>query len=407
MSPSSPPPGPPPHPGTVLLGWELGDGLGHVQKLARLAGALAAGGLKPVLAVKDLALAGTVLRELPYPVLQAPYWHARPWTGSQPFVAASYADLLAIRGFTEVADLLPRVQAWQGLIDLLRPALVVADHSPTLCLAAYRTVPTAILGTGFALPPADGPTFPPLAVGKPALVPEERLLAVVREVQRRRGRAAPDTLPGLFAAAERFVTVLPELDPYRAVRREPHLGPLGLRLGPPLPPPSRAAFFAYLSADVPCAEQLVQGLARAGHPGTAYLRGATPEARQRLRRTGLEILDAPASLDEVLPHAAVVVHHGGAGLAQQALAAGRPQLFFPDHLERMLTAQRVHQLGAGLYLAGEFPVDAVPQALRRLAGEQSFTERARTAADAIAERGPRDPLPRIVECCLTLAGTNA
>jgi hypothetical protein len=404
MSPSSPEPRSPPPARTVLLGWELGDGLGHVQQLARLARALAAGGLRPVLAVKNLALAGALFRDLPYPVLQAPFWHPRPWTGRQPFLAASYADLLAIRGFTAVADLLPMVEAWQGLLDLVRPALVICDHSPTLCLAAHRALPTAVLGHAFALPPADGPAFPPLAAGRPSVVPEEELLAVVREVQRRRGCPAPDTLPGLFAAAERFLTVLPELDPYRALRREPHLGPLGFRLGRPLPPPPRAGFFAYLSGDVPCVEQLLEGLARAGYPGIVYLRGATAEARQRLRGTGLDLLDAPAALDEVLPRAGVVVHHGSAGLAQQALAAGRPQLLFPDHLERVLNAQLLQQLGAGMYLTGQFPAEAVPEALRRLATEPGFTERAQTAAGAIAERGPWDPLPRVVEHCLNLAG---
>jgi hypothetical protein len=406
MNPSSSEPRLPPRSRTVLLGWELGDGLGHVQQLARLARSLAAGGLQPVLAVKNLALAGLLLRDPSFPVLQAPFWHPRPWTGRQPFLAASYADLLAIRGFSAVADLLPMVRAWQGLLDLLRPALVVCDHSPTLCLAAYRALPTAILGHAFAIPPADGPAFPPLVAGRPSVIPEEQLLATVQEVQRRRGRPAPDTLPGLFAAAERFLTVLPELDPYRAQRREPHLGPLGFCLGRPLPPPAQAGFFAYLSADVPCVEQLLEGLARAGYPGTVYLRGSTAEARQRLRATGLRILDTPAALDEVLPAAAVVVHHGSAGLAQQALAAGRPQLLFPDHLERILNAQLLQQLGAGLYLTGQFAAEAVPEALRRLATEPEFTKRAQAAAGAIARRGPWDPLPRVVERCLTLAGTT-
>jgi rhamnosyltransferase subunit B len=398
--PRSPPPS-----RTVLLGWELGDGLGHVQQLARLARALAAAGLHPVVAVKNLALAGAFFRDLPCPVLQAPFWHPRPWTGSQPFLAASYADLLAIRGWTDAADLLPMVQGWQGLLDLVRPALVVCDHSPTLCLAAYRALPTVVLGHAFAIPPAEEPTFPPLVPGKQGLVPEGRLLEVVQEVQRRRGRPAPDTLPGLFAAAERLLTFLPELDPYRALRAEPHLGPLGFALPRPLPPPAQPAFFAYLTADVPCAEQILEGLARAGCPGTAYLRGAAPEARRRLRRTGLEILDSPAPVDEVLARAAVVVHHGSAGLAQQALAAGRPQLLFADHLERILNAQLIHQLGAGLYLTGEFPAQAVPEALRRLAGEPGFTERAQAAADALARRGPWDPLPRVVERCLALSAT--
>src|SRR5262249_61701374 len=138
-----------------------------------------------------LSLASSFFRDLPCPVLQAPYWHPRPWTGSQPFLAASYADLLAIRGWTDTADLLPMVQGWDGLLDLVRPALVVCDHSPTLCLAAYGRVPTVLLGDGFTLPPADQPAFPALIPGRKLVASEEALLAVVQEVQRVRGRPSP------------------------------------------------------------------------------------------------------------------------------------------------------------------------------------------------------------------------
>src|SRR4051794_33547159 len=97
--------GRPPAP-AVLLGWELGDGFGHLQRLGRLARALADAGLRPVLAVKDLALAGTFFHAFPFPVLQAPVWPPRP-VGPEPFLAGSFADVLAIRGFAAADDLWP------------------------------------------------------------------------------------------------------------------------------------------------------------------------------------------------------------------------------------------------------------------------------------------------------------
>jgi hypothetical protein len=390
-----------PNPGTVLLGWELGGGFGHVQRLGALAQGLAERGLRPVLAVKDLAMAGTFLRSWPFPVVQAPLRHLR--TEGANFLAASYADVLAVRGFASADELWPLVQAWQGLLDLVRPALVVCDQSPALCLAAYGLVPAVNLGAAFGLPPADGAAFPRLVPGRKLLVPEEQLLAAVREVQRRRRLPAPDTLPGLLAGGPRFLTFLPQLDPYRALRPEPHLGPLGYSLGPPLPPPARPAFFAYLNADAPSTGPLVAALARAGRPGTAYLRGAAPEMRERLRRQGVEVLESPVPVEEVLPRAAVVVHHGGAGLAEQALAAGRPQLLVPEHLEHVLNAQLIDGLGAGLYLAGRFPPEAAAEELGRLLGEPRFTAQAQAAARTIQAGGPWAPLEGIVESCLALA----
>ena len=67
-------------------------------------------------------------------------WPTRPRAGSGSFLAASFADVLAVHGFATADELHPMVQGWQGLLDLARPALVVCDHSPTLCLAALGFV---------------------------------------------------------------------------------------------------------------------------------------------------------------------------------------------------------------------------------------------------------------------------
>ena len=88
--------------GTVLLGWELGDGLGHVTKLLEIAHELAAHGHSPVLALKDFVVARPLLRDVPFPILQAPIW----WQPVPPsFRASSYADILALKGFADADGL--------------------------------------------------------------------------------------------------------------------------------------------------------------------------------------------------------------------------------------------------------------------------------------------------------------
>lgn len=389
---------------TVLLGWELGGGLGHVRPLLRIARELASHGHRPVLAVKHLVEPWPVFCDEPFTVLQAPFWHPRAWRGDRPFVAGSYADILAIRGYTEPDDLLPMVRAWQALIDLVRPDLIVADHSPTLCLTAYRALPVVVVGNGFTVPPIDQATFPPLLPGQPPVVPPERLLATVQEVQRRRGRPAPQTLPGLFdAATERFVCTVPELDPYRAVRREPQRGPRH-PLPAPSPPPARPGFFAYLTAEAANAEYILTALVRSGCPGRAYLRGATPALRERLRQPGLEVLDSPPPLAEVLPTVSVVVHHASLGTAHESLAAGRPQLLLPQFLEQTLTARLLHELGVGLWLRHGASPEVVTGALRLLLSDPSFMERAQARAQIVHASGPHDPMPQVIERCLVLLG---
>jgi len=50
-----------------------------------------------------------------------------------------------------------------------------------------------------------------------------------------------------------------------------------------------------------------------------------------------------------------VLHHGGAGVTQAALAVGRPQVILPQYLEQELTGQALERLGVGRRLTGAAP----------------------------------------------------
>ena len=48
------------------------------------------------------------------------------------------------------------------------------------------------------------------------------------------------------------------------------------------------------------------------------------------------------------------------------MAAGRPQLLFPAHLEQLMNARRLHALGVAHYLTGQFPSADIGKGLRQL-----------------------------------------
>jgi hypothetical protein len=388
----------------ILFGWELGGGLGHVNQLLAVAQALADHGHFPVFALRNVIDGTGPLRDAALAVLQAPVWQPRPRDDDRPFLAASYADILAVHGYDAVEHLLPQVEAWQGLLDFVRPALVVVDFAPTLTLAA-GTVPVVEVGSGFTLPPLEGATFPALIPDRPPVAPETTLLGVVQEVQRRRGRPAPPTLPALLRVDQRFLTVLPELDPYGALRRERACGIITPALEEPLPP-APPSFFAYLNAAAAGVEALLAGLARAGFPGAVYLRAASEAQRARLRALGLVVHDRPPPLRDVLTRHALVVHHAGIGLAHYALAAGRPQLVLPEHLEQILNAQLIHGLGVGNYLVGHYEAVRPTQELTHMLNDAALAERCRVAAASVQARGPWAPLAAVTEHCLKLLQTT-
>jgi len=380
---------------TVLLAWELGDGLADVRQLRRVAQALAEHGHRPIFATRD---GKNIPPDLPFEVILAP---ARPLrsAGKAPrFLASTFADILAVNGFAEPVDLLPLVKDWQRILDQVEPDMILCIHAPALCLAAYQTLPVAMLGFPFSIPPTAGESFPTLIERRAPVVAAAHVLAAIQQVQRQRGRPAPARLVDLFADCDRFLTCLPELDPYRAFRKEPHLGPLD-PLPKPAPAPSQPGYIACLDAAHAGSENIVAGLSRTWHAGFVYLRGATEEQRRRLQRPGLVFLDGPPDLNRLLDKASIVVHHGDVNLAQAVLAAGRPQLLFPAYLEQLLNAQMLHAAGVGHYLTGRFPEDDVTQALSQIIEDRTLMARAQDAALAVEARGPWDPVPAILKHC--------
>ena len=94
----------------------------------------------------------------------------------------------------------------------------------------------------------------------------------------------------------------------------------------------------------------------------------------------------------VMPHAAAMVGHGGAGSTRMALAAGVPSVIVPGFADQFRNAERIAALGAGLQ-AG--PEDLV-SALRRVLDEPSHREAARRVAAEVARLPPVDEAAEVL-----------
>jgi len=104
-------------------------------------------------------------------------------------------------------------------------------------------------------------------------------------------------------------------------------------------------------------------------------------------------------LHALLPTCAAVVHHGGAGTWSSAAAAGVPQLVVAGMWDNVYRAERLAELGAGIYLP---PHEVTPALLRdgleRLLSKPSFAEEAARLRDRIqAEPSPAEVVPALVE----------
>jgi MGT family glycosyltransferase len=96
---------------------------------------------------------------------------------------------------------------------------------------------------------------------------------------------------------------------------------------------------------------------------------------------------------DLLPHAALAVHHGGSGTTLGALASGVPQLLLPQGADQFDNAEAVVAVGAGRRL---LPAEATPDAVADAAASLLTDPQPRAAAGALAREIAAMPSPAAV-----------
>jgi hypothetical protein len=161
----------------LLLAWETGANLGHIVPLAIIAKQFQADGGDCVVAARDLASAHIALQGTGIRLIQAPCWPEHFHIGNEDG-QAGYLDILALLGFADPGKLIPMMQAWDCLLDLIQPDVVIADHAPALLpLLNMRGIAALAIGNGFTLPPLVPEPFPPLWSERAPSLPAARLFA--------------------------------------------------------------------------------------------------------------------------------------------------------------------------------------------------------------------------------------
>lgn len=102
---------------------------------------------------------------------------------------------------------------------------------------------------------------------------------------------------------------------------------------------------------------------------------------------------------DVMPHAAVVVGHGGFGTTMSALAAGVPQVVVPLFaLDQRINADHVAAVGAGVRLnGGPAALSSLPDAVTALLDRPSYRQATRHVADEMAALTPLPDIVKVVE----------
>ncbi|HNR97493.1 MAG TPA: UDP-glucuronosyltransferase [Anaerolineae bacterium] len=384
----------------ILIAWELGEAFGHLARCLRLAQGLMARGHGVTLVLKDVRLPTQQTLAPGATVLSAPLTpHARAG-GSAP---VNYADVLRVSGFADARDVAARLNAWRGLLSLVRPDVLVADHAPTALLAArLADVPNLSIGNGFAVPPAQSP-WPSIrpweTVSDQTLTTAEaRLDHVLAAAQKVLGHNRTVRVRELFGEHD-ILDTFAELDHCGARPNGRYVGPIvsvpqALRVtwqsreGPKV--------LAYLRPAVPGFTSILQALARLDAEVLCIAPGITPEMAKRHARKRLRIALTPIELPPLLAQADLAISYGNAGFGTQALLAGLPLLMRPRYVEQALFAHRVHALGAGQLLSGQIEADAVTAAVDELLTHSTYRQAARSFQSRHSDYTPSEAVGQTI-----------
>ncbi|MCG8492580.1 MAG: hypothetical protein MI743_13250 [Sneathiellales bacterium] len=368
----------------IVFGWEFGASLGHVYPLLRVADVLKNRGHEVIFVCRDVERSFDVVKARGYALIQAPFWKNPPLRHLRSIPTPSYADVLARQGFAYRNTVRSMMSAWDDILSLLEPDLIIADHSPGLNLAVRGTIPVINIGNGFTLPPSEMESFPQIITKGKSLVSEQRLLDMFNDLHRERGRPLMSKLPEIFDTEGQFVCTLPQLDPYKEQRRRLLCGPLEECLDQ-APLPEKEHIFLYMANEAEDSEVALQAVKDTNCSATVYIRGASAERRKKFASDAVKMLDKPVSFSEMLPKATLVLHSGGGGTATSCLMTGRPQITFPRQSEANLSAKLLVKQGLGRPVPPSIKKEELTEIISRTLGDRDLKDRCQQVAAKISQ----------------------
>ena len=382
----------------ILVGYERGENLGHYRRLAPVAEALAAEGHQVTFFLRNPYDCRAQITKSPLPFLQSPDLVPPNPAERGPKTMGAYSDIMVYCGFGKLETLFTATLGWRSIFDQVRPDLIVCDHSPVTCFAAYGRIPVIQVGSGFTIPPAQGDSFPGFQPTKNATVAPQDIVDVMNEVQSRLGGPKVPSVTAPLRTTGRLVCTLQGLDPYKDQRQDPVVGPTeGLQS--PMPLPDKPGIFAYLGIEHAITAKMLAVLKESTLPVEAYVRGMTAATAKKYARPGLTFYKSPQPIDQVLSRATLAIHHGGSGMSLACCSAGRPQLALPIHEETLLNSRALGRIGVGQAMSAKDVKDGGAEALAEAEADPRKRERAAIIAKEIATAGPFRPMDHILEAC--------
>jgi len=393
----------------IVFAWELGENYGHIARGLPIAQRLRARGHDVVFAVRDVEVANSLLAPKGVPFVAAP----RPLQTAQlRHTPSNYGQILAECGYAHRSSLRATLRAWINLWQLLKPAAIVIDHSPTALLAARTlNIPVMLLGTGFTIPP-DADPLPPINPWEKVPLDELRrsdnlVLGNINDALSCVGQAPLGRIADLFVGLPSLIATFHELDHYGSRTMGSFIGPFASASDHPKvtwTQAERTHVFAYLRMSVAGLELILNALRQIDAEVICAIPDVPDALRKRLTTADFRVYPHAIDLPSVLNGSDVAVSYGGAGMTSEALTAGVPLLLVPQFIEQYLGAKCVQGLGAGIMIDRQRPGMDLSTALRMLITEPRYKEAAAALARKFSAFDSSAACEAATDAIISLAG---
>lgn len=389
----------------ALLAWEYGAGYTHVVNILAVARHLRAAGIECLAALHDLRRAHR-FAELGIPTVHNHVWpQARRWApheDERPHLG--FLDVLGNLGFGKPDWVGSAIAHYDGLFDLFRPDLVMAENAYGAQLAARKKVRTIAFGFGQFLPAIVGGRFAgPDA--EPTSWSAAEILFGLNEGLGRRGRAPLGRLEEMFDLDATLPFGPAAFDPRTPWRQQPPLPALvdGFRPG------SRAAsgeeVFVYLQGSGARLGGVLPALLSLRRPIRAHIPDLDPADRDLLVRTGAVLEPEPLPIGLIVERSRCVLHHGGVGLTAACLSAGLPQVVLSGQLDQRSGGAFVAREGFGEHRGlADATTGWIVEATRRAYDDEALRLRCLARAAGFDAWFEPDPARTVAEAACQLLG---
>ncbi len=378
---------------------------GHISRYLSIALRLRERGHRPLLILRDITRAESILGSYQIEFLQAPVWLA-PVQGLPPDI--NFTETLYRFGFVYPDGLLSMAKVWRSLWQLVHPQVMLFDHAPTAMLAARGLgIPRLVLGNSFTVPPPEKPLprfrwWESGAGELPRLMDtEERVTKNCNVVLNKLGAPLIRQVSDLHEAEANYLCSRPELDAYGERANALYIGPinnLAMGVDPLWPAGNTPKVFAYLKPQYKHFEPLLNALSASKARYLIYAPGLSEPLRKRYESGHVAFSASPLKMSEVVKQCHAIVCHAG-GITHIALGAGKPVLLLPMQMEQTMVSHRIAALGAGVFLPLDGSPGMLPKLIKQVLDNTHLTDRALEYAATVLDKDESSALERIINSC--------